>query len=167
MYPYCRDCCKEYYRMTREHHLQQKKEYAARPEIKERDRQWKKQWYEEHRQKFLDKRRDYYSTPENRKKLIFFKAKERAAKDFIDFSIEIDDIVIPEKCPYLEIPLTHSLGKGQLPSNSSLDRIDSSKGYVKGNVQVISRLANTMKSNATNEQLETFAKNVLHMRSLI
>jgi hypothetical protein len=39
-------------------------------------------------------------------------------------------------------------------SSYSLDRIDSDKGYVKGNVQVISYRANMLKSNASIEELE-------------
>ena len=43
----------------------------------------------------------------------------------------------------------------------SLDRIDSTKGYVPGNVWVISNKANRMKSNAAAEELIIFAKSVL------
>jgi hypothetical protein len=51
-------------------------------------------------------------------------------------------------------------GHGPQDSSPSLDRLDNSRGYVKGNVWVISWLANKMKATATNEQLMTFARNV-------
>lgn len=42
----------------------------------------------------------------------------------------------------------------------SLDRIDSSKGYVKGNVRVISARANMLKNNATVEELTLVLKDL-------
>lgn len=39
--------------------------------------------------------------------------------------------------------------------------IDPTKGYIKGNVEVMSSLANTMKSKATPEQLLHFAQEIL------
>ncbi len=96
---------------------------------------------------------------------MFFKIRERARKSGLEFNISVDDIVVPTHCPILGIELTHSLGRGQLQTNSSVDRIDPTKGYVKGNIQVISRKANTMKSNATNEELKAFAtwvNNTIH-----
>ena len=38
--------------------------------------------------------------------------------------------------------------------NASLDRIDSSKGYVKGNVQWVTKLINRMKSNFSNDEFK-------------
>jgi hypothetical protein len=49
----------------------------------------------------------------------------------------------------------------QSRTSPSLDRIDSTLGYTKGNIQVISWLANTMKTNASIEELKLFAKWVL------
>lgn len=90
------------------------------------------------------------------------RAKQRAIASGMMFDIEVEDIVIPEVCPVLGLPLkinNHSYGKGHGPNNysPSLDRIDNTKGYVKGNVQVISQLANKMKSDATIEQLQSFS----------
>ncbi len=44
---------------------------------------------------------------------------------------------------------------------ATIDRIDSRYGYVDGNVQVISFLANQMKADASPEQLIEFAKWIL------
>lgn len=89
-------------------------------------------------------------------------AKHRAKKRGLAFDIDFEDVVIPEMCPVLGIPLIFKEGgKGGAPNSPSLDRIDNSKGYVKGNVQVISHLANSMKSTADKEQLKKFAKWIL------
>lgn len=87
-------------------------------------------------------------------------AKQRAKKKGLEFNIGKEDIIIPEKCPYLDIPL-YPGEKDNYKNSPSLDRIDSSKGYIKGNVQVISSKANTMKNDASIEELITFSKNIL------
>lgn len=93
--------------------------------------------------------------------MMFFKAKQRAKKKNIEFSITIDDIVVPEKCPYLGTLLEWKLGVRAKKNSPSLDRIDNSKGYTKDNIEVISWQANTMKSNATREELKQFAEVIL------
>jgi hypothetical protein len=61
----------------------------------------------------------------------------------------------------LGIPLFRAEGQDGARSNSpSLDRIDSSKGYTPDNIWVISNKANSIKSNATVEELETIAANL-------
>ena len=71
----------------------------------------------------------------------------------------LEDIVIPESCPILRIPIIyHSGSSGGKINSPALDRIDNSKGYIKGNVLVISHLANMMKSCANEEQLILFAQ---------
>lgn len=134
-----------------------KKKYAS--ENREKIKEYKKGYYYKNKISMRLQMNKYYR--KNRDAYLFMKSQRRAKKDGIEFNITIDDILIPEYCPLLNIKLTNELGRGQLKTNSSLDRIDSSKGYVKGNVWVVSRQANTMKSDASKEELITFALNVL------
>ena len=84
-------------------------------------------------------------------------AKMRAKKLGLDFNITPDDISIPEVCPILGIPLFKSDKQGANPNSPSLDRLIPKKGYVKGNVWVISKLANYTKNSASFEELFNFA----------
>jgi hypothetical protein len=95
-------------------------------------------------------------------KRLYWAAKRRAADKGLPFNITSDDIVVPTHCPYLGIPLVNSRKRGDSRRDiASLDRIVPELGYVKGNIEVISWLANTMKNNATPELLVKFAKVVL------
>ena len=84
------------------------------------------------------------------------RSKSRAKRKGFEHSIELSDIVIPTHCPLLGIPLFKGI-ESVCPNSPTLDRIDSSQGYVKGNVWVISYKANTIKNNATVEELEAIA----------
>lgn len=114
-------------------------------------------------------------TPENQKKqneyrnshpewYMHYKAKRRARLKQVEFNIEVSDVIMPKKCPVFN---QYTLKKetsdkvGPKPWSPSLDRIDNTKGYIKGNVQVISHKANTMKGNATPQELLQFAYWVL------
>ena len=88
-------------------------------------------------------------------------AKERKINK--EFNLEVSDIIIPEYCPYLGIKLSINFEDRYSGNYFTCDRIDSSKGYIKGNVQVISRKANTMKNDATESELIAFANNILKM----
>lgn len=89
-------------------------------------------------------------------------ARKRAKTNGLDFTLRICDIIIPKKCPYLEIPLNSKKGRGYKQADTpQLDRYNTTLGYTEHNTQVISGLANTMKNDATPEQLDTFAKNQL------
>lgn len=148
---------------TKPEYLQKKREYNQRPEVKAQRKKYKEKYYLLKKEYLLTQQREYYSCSENRAKKLLSKTKDRAVKAGIPFNLTLEDVVIPTHCPYLGIELTHFLGKGYLDSNSSIDRIIPELGYVKGNVQIISRLANQMKNSATKEQLITFAKNILEL----
>lgn len=78
------------------------------------------------------------------------------------FELTQEDILLPQNCPIMGVPLEYRYGEATKYS-PSLDRIDPQKGYVVGNIQVISMLANQMKSNANPDQLRVFAENVLKL----
>lgn len=81
------------------------------------------------------------------------RAKARASSKGFEFNLDKVDIIVPNVCPILGIPLV--VGEGEVCDGSpTLDRINSKLGYVKGNVQVISFRANTLKSNASLEELK-------------
>src|SRR6516162_8076486 len=91
------------------------------------------------------------------------KRQEEGKRWNIPFDLELTDIVIPDVCPILGIPLKANQGTGQKkvghkPNSPSLDRLVPALGYVKGNVQVVSIKANQMKQDATPTELITFAK---------
>lgn len=83
---------------------------------------------------------------------LYLNALYRAKRDGIPFSLKRGDIEIPECCPVLGIPLI--VGSDKRDNIPTLDRIDNSKGYIKGNVRVISHRANRLKSDATIEEMK-------------
>lgn len=79
----------------------------------------------------------------------------RAKRDGRDFNLDPSDIAIPDRCPVFGVPF--DTGVGQSPYVPSVDRIDSSKGYVKGNIAIISWRANLLKNDATYEEVMQLA----------
>lgn len=112
------------------------------------------------------KKQYYRQRPKN---MLLRSAKERAKKRGLPFDITTDDFELPTHCPLLGIPLVSNLGSGAGGkfNSYSLDKIDHAKGYVKGNVMVMSHLANSMKSNATKEQLIAFANWILTNQDIL
>lgn len=111
-------------------------------------------WRQSHlKQDRLRKRRDGALYPEQR---MLIQVRHRAKTLGRLCTIVEADIVIPKKCPILGIRLFH--GKGKFgPNSPTLDRKNNKKGYVPGNVQVISHRANVMKNDASPKDLRAFA----------
>lgn len=114
---------------------------------------------------YSDLYRKYYINNPN--KYILSQTKSSAKQRGIDFDLDIDDIIIPEYCPILKVKLDTSKTKLQNMYVPSVDRIDNSKGYIKGNIMIISRLANIMKNSATKEQLINFSSYFLKKYNLL
>lgn len=102
-----------------------------------------------------EKRREIYE--KSLEKSMFYRAKKRAENKKIEFSICLEDIVIPEKCPILGIDLLKTV-TGKKENSPSLDRKDSSVGYTKDNIVVVSNRANRIKSDATVDEIEKIFK---------
>ena len=109
-----------------------------------------KERYQRNRVARMATMRRYYRN--NKALWLFRSAKKRAEQFGLDFTITVEDVVVPEVCPVLGIPLTIGIGKPH-DGSPSLDRLDSKKGYVKGNVFVISWRANRVKYDATIDEL--------------
>ena len=87
----------------------------------------------------------------NPAKALCQQSKQRATAVGLRFTITPDDLLpLPTHCPVLGLRIKYTPGRGKAsPNSASVDRIDSRKGYVPGNVRVISHRANQLKSSAT------------------
>lgn len=86
------------------------------------------------------------------------RARTRATERGMEFTITKEDIVIPDKCPLLGIDI---IPKAKDRTHSpSLDRIDSNKGYTPDNIWVVSSRANTLKNDASLQELELLVENL-------
>lgn len=103
-----------------------------------------------------NRRKHYRNHPESR---MLMQAKQRAKRRGLEFNIDITDIVIPDRCPLLDVPFVMGT-QGDYEYTPSLDRIDTTKGYIKGNVWVITKKANSMKNSATKDELLRFVDNI-------
>lgn len=84
---------------------------------------------------------------------LYYMARKRAGASGVEFTIRPSDIDVVDVCPVMQVEMTRH--RGQFQNNSySLDRVDSTRGYVPGNVRVISWYANHMKSNMSLGQIE-------------
>ena len=104
-------------------------------------------------------RERYYRTEKGRIYLLWARAKRRAATMGIEFTITVNNLVIPDVCPLLETPIKIEDFKNYIDS-PSLDRKNPHIGYTKENVWVISSRANMLKNNSTIEELELLTKNM-------
>lgn len=145
------------------------REYRARPEVRERDNRNARLRYENggkaakaeydklnrQRPDVREQRRQYCAARRIKHwgKQKAAELKLRARNLGVPFDLVPGDLVVPATCPVLGIPLSFGVRKQHLAS-PSVDRVVPSKGYVRGNIVVISLRANILKNNATIDELE-------------
>lgn len=97
-------------------------------------------------------------------KYLFAQAKHRAKKRGLPFTITLEELDIPTHCPVFGIPLFFSEGR-RTANSYSIDRWDNTKGYVKGNVKIISWKANQYKGDMTVDEVSSllnYMKGISH-----
>ena len=108
---------------------------------------------------------DRLENPLDARRRMLARVKSRAKRLGIPFDLDIEDFSIPERCPVLGFHIKPNSGRRRYFGDSpSLDRIEPSKGYVKGNVRVISARANLLKSDATVEELRAVLSDLERLR---
>lgn len=135
----------EYQRQWRQDHPEKVKEYRATSG---------KRWKDANSDLDVEYHRRYREAHPER--VALQRAKSRAALKGVRFELAVEDLPpIPTHCPALGTPLDRSSPTRR--NSPSLDRIVPELGYVPGNVQWLSYLANVMKQDASAEELRSFA----------
>lgn len=120
----------------------------------EKNREKIRRWRRSHKKQCAEKQAAYYR--KNPAIYLLNACRSRARLNGIPFNLVKEDICIPATCPVFGIPLEHGT-RGFHENSPSIDRIIPDKGYVQGNIVVISFKANRMKQNATTEELKQLA----------
>jgi hypothetical protein len=111
----------------------------------------RKERYKEYRNKWNEKNPAY---------IMYHNAKRRSKEFGLPFDLDWKAIEIPDVCPVLGIPMFKGAAGG-CENSPSLDRIHPEKGYVNGNVTVISAKANRLKNDGTLEDFQAIVRYLL------
>lgn len=96
---------------------------------------------------------------------LYNQIKSGAKKRGIPFNLtisDLNDLSFPVTCPVLGIPLAFNRERPE-DNSFSIDRIDSSKGYEPDNIVVVSTRANTLKSDATLDEMKRLVEYYSHL----
>lgn len=141
---------KKYYENNKEEILKKNKQNYENN--KEHYLEFKKEYYENNKEHYLNL--DKQNRRNNPIKFLLKSAKKRAKEKNLEFNITENDIIIPNICPILQIPITIGNSIDERDNSPSLDRIIPELGYVKGNVNIISFKANSLKRDGHIEDFE-------------
>lgn len=103
-------------------------------------------------------------------KTILSRIKNKAKDRNIDFNLTLEylkEIYTNQngKCMYSNTKLTFPLSCNDYSYTASLDRIDSSKGYIEGNVQWVDKRINSMKNDMSEKEFINFCRLVSNHRT--
>ena len=146
------------YKAYREANIE--KERARHKAYREANIERIKAYREANKEKIAARQKAYRAA--NKEKTMLNTARKRAKKNNIPFNLTEDYLksIYPSDmiCPVLGFEMSMGLdGNGWVDTSPSLDRIIPEKGYVQGNVVVISMRANSIKRDATPGELRKVA----------
>lgn len=140
---FCKDCARVRYDTNRSHYNRNKRA-----------------WYQDNQKKVKSQIRDAKNKRKKERPLswILERLKTGAKRRGHECTITVEDFPegIPTHCPVFGVPLAPTCSGS--PWAPSFDRLDSEKGYVPGNVRIISRKANIIKNMGTAEDHEAIAR---------
>jgi hypothetical protein len=142
---WCKNCYQDYYRSNASKINQQTKQ--RRLDNPEPYRAYRHQYDQKREQGITGKLRSMLRG-----------SRQRAKAKGLNHDLKLQDLeaLVVSHCPItlqeLKWEASGSQSSRYEPNSPSLDRIDSTKGYILGNVQIISHQANTWKSSMTLEQ---------------
>jgi hypothetical protein len=125
--------------------------------------------------KYIKANKDKYYNDQQRKRetkpvflsQLFYNAKTRAAKKNIEFDLTKEFLEELLDCSEMKCSVTglkmnlecHSRKKAN-PFKCSIDRIDSSKGYIQDNVRFVCWAVNQMKADRTDEEFKFWVESI-------
>lgn len=127
--------------------------FAIRKDIVQKElndkmfKKWGSQWANKEYRKSL-----IYQTMREK----FNRKKTNAQKIGLEFSINFGELTFPTHCPILGLELDY-FSDGRVENSVSFDRIDPNKGYVPGNVVIVSWRANRIKNNGSADEHQKIA----------
>ena len=167
---------KEYYIKNKVRILEEKRKYRQRADVKVQRREYRiktlgrtKEYRERSKDKLRENAQAYYV--ENKSRMLKYSKKYsegfvgrysswkgKARRRNLAWGVTKEYLrTLPATCRYTGEELTFERNK---PNTISLDRIDSSKGYIEGNVCFCSTPINLMKSTHTEEEFFEFCRRV-------
>lgn len=139
-----------HYGVTRQRIKQVCMQYGVIRVASESRRQVKRDAYT---RKWGDLTQDLYDV----KRAKFRLKKANATRNGDVFTVEFSELVFPEVCPILGIPIDYE-SEGVSEGSPSFDQIAAGRGYISGNVCVMSWRANRIKNNGTAEEHKKIAE---------
>jgi hypothetical protein len=156
---YCLECNGVARREWEKNNPDKLKAQKQRRNQQDRVKQSKRESYQSNREIILAKLKQQRTGKEGYLKTMLRGAKSRAKKNNLEFDIDLQYLqsVATDYCPVDGLPFDWErrleTNKSLPLATPSLDRIDSSKGYVKGNVKIIGWKWNAKKSNMNLDDL--------------